>query len=252
MNLHIYKSKEELGEALAAWMCDLIKSTLKDQEFFTLVLSGGETPKILFKNLASPEFKDKINWSRVHIFWGDERVVPFNDERNNAKAAFEILIDNINIPANQVHIIRTNIEPVFAAKEYEKMLRNFFGNTTKSFDLVLLGMGDDGHTLSLFPGSSTIEEIEEKENWVHTVYNESQQMFRITLMPVIVNRATHIAFMVEGAKKATILKEVLEGKYKPDQLPAQVIKPAKGELHWFLDEAVAKELSKPNDKEWKK
>ncbi|MEO8414618.1 MAG: 6-phosphogluconolactonase [Ginsengibacter sp.] len=252
MNLHIYKSKEELGEALAAWMCDLVKSTLKNQEFFTLVLSGGETPKILFKILASAKFKDKINWNRVHIFWGDERVVPFNDERNNAKMAFAILIDNIDIPGNQVHIMRTNIEPIFAAQEYEKMLHNFFANTTKSFDLVLLGMGDDGHTLSLFPGSDTIEEINENENWVHTVYNELQQMFRITLMPVIVNRASHIVFMVEGAKKANTLKDVLEGKYKPDQLPAQRIKPAKGELHWFLDEAVAKELSKPYEKEQKK
>ena len=241
MKLHIYKNKEKLGEELAAWMCDLINSTLQNQEFFTLVLSGGETPKILFKKLASTEFKEKINWKRMHIFWGDERAVPFSDERNNAKMAFDLLIDHINIPAAQVHVMRTDIEPLFAAKEYEKILHTYFDNTVKSFDLVLLGMGDDGHTLSLFPGSAIIEE---NKNWVNAVYNEAQQMYRITLMPAIVNRASHIVFMVDGAKKTAILKLVIEGKYMPAKLPAQIIKPVNGELHWFLDEAAAKELSK--------
>ena len=242
MKLHIYKNKEKLSEELAAWMCDLINFTLQNQEFFTLVLSGGETPKILFKKLASAEFKEKINWKRVHIFWGDERAVPFSDERNNAKMAFDLLIDHINIPAVQVHVMRTDIEPLFAATEYEKILHIYFDNTVKSFDLVLLGMGDDGHTLSLFPGSAIIEE---NKNWVNAVYNEAQQMYRITLMPVIVNRASNVVFMVDGTKKTTILKQVIEGKYIPSKLPAQIIKPVNGELHWFLDETAAEELSKP-------
>ena len=186
MKFHIYKNKEELADELALWICDLINSTLQNQEFFTLVLSGGETPKILFKKLASPDFKEKINWKRIQIFWGDERVVPFNDERNNAKMAYDLLIDHVDIPASQVHVMRTDIEPVFAAKEYEKLLHHFFDNTDKSFDLVLLGMGDDGHTLSLFPDSPLING--ENENWVNAVYNEEQKMFRITLMPAIVNR----------------------------------------------------------------
>jgi 6-phosphogluconolactonase len=242
MNIQIFRNKEILSEELATWMCDLINSTLQNQEFFTLVLSGGETPKILFKKLASSEYKEKINWKRVHIFWGDERAVPFKDERNNAAMAFNILIDHIDIPAEQVHIMRTEIEPLFAAKEYDKILHNYFNNTSKSFDLVLLGMGDDGHTLSLFPGSAIIEE---HENWVNAVFNEEQQMYRITLMPVIVNRSSHITFMVDGSKKATILKQVIEGRYMPSKLPAQIINPVDGELYWFLDEAAAKELNKP-------
>ena len=120
------KIKKQLAEALAPWICDLINSTLQKQEFFTFVLSGGETPKILFKKLASAEYKEKINWKRIHIFWGDERVVPFNDERNNAKMAYDILINHLDIPASQVHVMRTDIEPVFAAKEYEKILHHLF------------------------------------------------------------------------------------------------------------------------------
>jgi 6-phosphogluconolactonase len=240
MKFHIYKNNEELSNELALWICDLINSTLQNQEFFTLVLSGGETPKKLFKKLASEYFKEKINWKRIQIFWGDERVVPFTDDRNNAKMAYEILIDHIDIPASQVHVMRTDIEPVFAAIEYEKILHTYFDNTTKSFDLVILGMGDDGHTLSLFPHSAVINE--ENKNWVNAVYNEAQQMYRITLMPVIVNHASNIVFMIDGKKKSTVLKKVIEGKYTPSELPAQIIKPINSELHWFLDENAAMEL----------
>jgi 6-phosphogluconolactonase len=241
MKFHIYKTAGQLGEELALWMCELINSTLQKQEFFTLALSGGETPKILFKRLATEDFKEKINWQRIQIFWGDERVVSFNDERNNAKVAHDLLIDHINIPTTQVHAMRTDIEPVFAAKEYDKLLHRFFDNIDKSFDLVILGMGDDGHTLSLFPKSVLFDE--ENENWVNAVYNDAQNMYRITLMPVIVNRASNIVFMIEGSKKSTVLKKVIEGKYSPSELPAQIIKPVAGELHWFIDEDAAKGLA---------
>ncbi|HEY5408483.1 MAG TPA: 6-phosphogluconolactonase [Ginsengibacter sp.] len=244
MKFHIYKNKEELSNELALWVCDLINITLQKQEFFTLVLSGGETPKSLFKKLASEDFKEKINWQKIQIFWGDERAVPFDDERNNAKMAYDILIDHVNIPPSQIHAMRTNIEPVFAAKEYEKTLHHFFDNTDKSFDLILLGMGDDGHTLSLFPNSPLINA--ENENWVTAVYNETQQMFRITLMPVIVNRASNITFMIEGKKKSAVLKKVVEGKYIPTEFPAQLIKPITGELYWFLDDDAAEDLNKFN------
>jgi len=240
MKFHILKNKEELADKLAQWIGKLVNTTLKEQEYFTLVLSGGETPKILFSKLAS-DYKEKIDWKRMQIFWADERVVPFKDERNNANAAFDILIHKIGIPSPQVHIMRTDIEPVFAAKEYDKKLHEYFNHTEKSFDLVLLGMGDDGHTLSLFPNSAILDD--ENKNWVNAVYNEQQQMYRITLMPIIVNRASHIAFMVDGDKKAATLKQVIEGEYNPMHFPAQIINPLKGELHWFLDEAAAKNLS---------
>jgi 6-phosphogluconolactonase len=229
-----------MSEQLASWIERLVQDTLKKQDLFTLVLSGGGTPKLLFQKLASDKYKDKIDWKRVHIFWGDERVVPFDDDRNNAKMAYDILINHIDVPAEQVHVMRTDIEPNFAAEEYEKILHQYFDNTPNSFDLVLLGMGDDGHTLSLFPGSTIIEE---REHWVNSVYNEQQKMYRITLMPAIVNKASNIAFMVDGAKKANVLQQVIEGPYTPMKLPAQIIKPVNGQLRWFLDKAVAKELN---------
>lgn len=240
MKLHIFKNKEEVSDKLASWICDIISQSLKDQEFFTLALSGGETPKLLYKKLASEEYRNKINWKRLRLFWGDERVVPFNDERNNAKVAYDVLIDHIDIPSSQVHIIRTDIEPNFAVDEYRKMLHTFFDNTTQSFDLVLLGMGDDGHTLSLFPDSPIIEE---HTHWVNAVFSKKQEMYRITLMPLLINRAAKIAFMVEGEKKSKVLQQVLEGNYDPEKYPAQIIKAPNGELHWFVDEAAAKDLN---------
>lgn len=239
MKLHIYKNKEELSKALASWMCEVIGDTLKEQEYFTLVLSGGSTPQLLYKTLISDDFKDKINWSRIHVFWGDERAVPYADDRNNAKMAHNLLLNHVDIPAANVHIMRTDIEPNFATDAYRKMLHDFFDNTSSTFDLVLLGMGDDGHTLSLFPGSTIIEE---HQHWVNSVYNSDQEMYRITLMPKIVNRAAKIAFMAEGEKKAKMLQQVLQGPYEPSNYPAQIIKPEDGELHWFVDEAAAQEL----------
>jgi 6-phosphogluconolactonase len=239
MKRHIFDNKEILSERLAQWICDLITKTLKNQEFFSLVLSGGDTPKLLYQKLASEKYKSQVNWSRINIFWGDERVVPYEDERNNARMAFDILLDQVNIPLGQVHKMRTDIETNFAVAEYRKLLHTFFDSTPNSFDLVLLGMGDDGHTLSLFPGSPIIDE---NVHWVNSVYNEKQKMYRITLMPLIVNKSTNIAFMVDGSKKAAVLKQVLEGAYMPQKLPSQLIKPITGQLHWFLDEDAAKEL----------
>ena len=240
MELHIFDDKETMSEQLASWIAHLVQDTLKNQDYFTLVLSGGGTPKLLFEKLASGEYKNKIDWKRVHIFWGDERAVPFDDDRNNAKMAYDILINHIDVPSGQVHIMRTDIEPKLAAEEYETILHQYFDKTSNSFDLVLLGMGDDGHTLSLFPGSPIIEE---HEHWVNSVYNQQQKMYRITLMPVVVNKASNIVFMVDGAKKANILQRVIEGPYIPLKLPAQIVKPSNGELSWFLDKAVAKELN---------
>jgi 6-phosphogluconolactonase len=240
MKLHIFKNKEEMSDHLAQWICDVITESLKTQEFFSLVLSGGETPKLLFKKLASAKFKEQINWKRIHIFWADERVVPFTDDRNNAKIAHDLLISHVDIPSEQVHIMRTDIEPNFSVDQYRKLLHTYFDHTPQSFDLVLLGMGDDGHTLSLFPDSPLIEE---HIHWVNAVFVKKQEMYRITLMPLLVNKASKIAFMVDGANKATVLQEVLEGEYMPTKLPSQMIKAPDGELHWFLDEAAAKNLN---------
>lgn len=239
MKLHVFDNKEILSDKLAEWICDLVAESLKEQQSFSMVLSGGETPKILYQKLASEKYKSRIDWTRVRIFWGDERVVPFTDERSNAKMAFDFLLNQVDVPASQIHIMRTDIEPNFSVAEYRNMLHTYFDSTHHSFDLVLLGMGDDGHTLSLFPGSQIVDD---NYHWVNSVYNEKQEMYRITLMPVIVNKARKIVFMVDGEKKAPVLKKVLEGAKKPSELPAQLIAPETGELHWFLDKDAAKNL----------
>jgi len=239
MVLHVFDNKELLSDNLAEWICDQAKATLQLRQYFSIVLSGGSTPKILYEKLASEKYKNQIDWNRVHVFWGDERVVPFSDERNNAKMAFDTLLNHVDIPKEQVHIMRTDIEPNIAAKEYAEMLRSFFQNKDFTFDLVLLGMGDDGHTLSLFPHSLILQDQSEP---VKAVYNEQQEMYRITLMPGIVNKSREIAFMVDGEKKAATLQKVLEGPYQPSVFPSQLISPQKGELHWFLDKEAAKDL----------
>ncbi|MEP7277950.1 MAG: 6-phosphogluconolactonase [Bacteroidota bacterium] len=242
MELHIYKDNDELSVEVAKWLVDYISATLKEQDKFTLVLSGGGTPHKLNTLLAASPYKEKIDWHKLHIFWGDERFVPFEDDRNNAKMAFDTLLDHVPVPTAQIHIMRTDIQPAEAAAAYEKILISYFPATvpvTTSFDLVLLGMGDDGHTLSLFPGTH-IMHLEDR--LTTSLFLKQQDMYRITLTAPIINKAARVAFLVSGPSKAAALKEVIEGDYNPDLYPSQVIKPVNGELYWFVDEAAAKLL----------
>ncbi|MDR3715668.1 MAG: 6-phosphogluconolactonase [Puia sp.] len=269
MQLHIYKDSQELSYAVADWITTLIGDTLKRQDRFTIALSGGSTPKALHKILASSPYREKIDWTKLHVFWGDERAVPFEDDRNNAKMAYDTLLDKVPVPASQIHVMRTDISPEESAAEYEKILHQYFpivANSSPdhsplttdysqpeapplttdrslftSFDLVLLGMGDDGHTLSLFPGTAVVHE---KKAWATAFFLKAQDMYRITLTKTIVNKAAHIAFLTTGAGKAHALREVLQGAYNPDLYPSQEIRPADGELHWFVDEAATGELKK--------
>ncbi len=267
MELHIYKDGETLSGEVAKWITSTIRDTLKKQGRFTIALSGGSTPKRLHQLLAAPPYKEQIDWSRMHIFWGDERAVPFEDDRNNAKMAYDTLLDLVPVPASQIHPMRTDIAPEQSAAAYEEILHRYFplppqtvnvpstlaaGDISPfpasnhgtaagitSFDLVLLGMGDDGHTLSLFPGTKVVHE---ESAWVKAFFLEAQDMYRITLTKTIVNRAARVAFLTTGAAKAHALKEVLKGAYNPDLYPSQEIKPEGGELHWFIDQAAAADL----------
>ncbi|MBS1564717.1 MAG: 6-phosphogluconolactonase, partial [Bacteroidetes bacterium] len=196
MELHLFDNADELANDSARWIADCISQTLKTQDRYTLVLSGGSTPKKLHTILAASPYKEQIDWSKLHIFWGDERAVPFDDVRNNAKMAFDTLLDKVPVPRNQIHIMDTKLDPESAATEYERVLRRYFDEEGATFDLVLLGMGDDGHTLSLFPGKPIIHE---EKKWAAAYYLKEQNMFRITLTAPIVNRAHKVAFLVTGA-----------------------------------------------------
>lgn len=237
--LHVYKTQDEVSNALAEWITQAIETTLQTQDRFTWVVTGGNSPKQLYELLAGEPYKSRVNWSKLHIFWGDERAVPYDDSRNNAKMTFEHLLSKVPVVAEQVHIMDTSLEPEAAAQAYEAILHQYFTAEGPSFDLVLNGMGDDGHTLSLFPHTAVIHE---KQTWVKAFYLEPQQMFRITLTAPIVNRAKKVAFLTFGQNKSNALFEVLKGASNPDQYPSQTIQPQSGELHWFVDAAAAEKL----------
>ena len=236
MQIFIAKDIDELSQQLADWIIEYIETILKKQDRFTWVLSGGNTPKKLYQLLSSEKYKNKIEWNKLHFFWGDERYVPFEDERNNAKMCFENLLDKVSIIKEQVHVMRTDIEPEQSAIEYEKILHAYFPNEDQSFDLVMLGMGNDGHVLSLFPGYDTVHE---KKYWVRYIYLKEQTMYRITLTAPIVNAAGRVVFITSGTDKAAALSHVLSHDYDPDLYPSQAIQPNNGELYWWIDEAAA-------------
>ena len=258
MQLIITKNIDELNWQFAEWMTGYINEVLMEHDRFTIVLSGGSTPKKLYQLLASNEFKEKIDWGRLHVFWGDERYVPLTDDRNNAKMAFDTLLNHVAIPKSQIHIMRTDIDAEESANEYERLLEEYFPEaaslelraasqelahssqlTARSFDLVLLGLGDNAHTLSLFPGE---EVVHENIRWVRSVFVKEVNMQRITLTAPVVNLSKRIALLVSGQGKADAVAHVLLNEYTPDMYPAQVIKPIDGELFWFLDEAAAANL----------
>ncbi len=239
MQLHLAKDPQQLSDNLAAFVSQYIQDVLQRQERFTFALSGGNTPKALYALLAKEPYLQMIDWHRVHFFWGDERAVPFEDARNNARMAYDVLLDKVNALPENIHVMRTDIDPEASAAAYEKTLHQYFSGKENTFDLVLLGMGDDGHTLSLFPG---LPIVHEKKAWVKAFWLQAQDMYRITLTAPVTNRASCVVFMATGEGKALTLQSVLNGAPDPDRFPSQLIRPENGELHWFVDEAAASAL----------
>jgi 6-phosphogluconolactonase len=236
MELHIEKDTKALSASLAEWLNNYIQQVLAKQDRFTFVLSGGSTPKALYALLAKSPYKESIPWEKLHFFWGDERAVPFEDSRNNAKMCYDELLDKVPVKAENIHIMRTDITPEESAAEYEKIVKTYFEGSETTFDFVLLGMGDDGHTLSLFPGT---EVIHVQNALATSFFLQAQDMYRITLTAPVVNNAACVAFLAAGAGKAEVLKQVLKGEKNVDLYPSQIIQPVKGQLHWFVDKAAA-------------
>lgn len=204
---------------------------------FRISLAGGSTPKALYSLLASEKYSGRISWDKVHLFWGDERCVPADHEESNYKMVSETLLSSVDIPAENIHRIKGEMGEA-AAADYEKTLAKSFkldGSGFPRFDLVLLGMGDDGHTASLFPGTPVLRE---EKAWACEVFVERLNSMRITLSPPVINSAAEILFLVSGAAKAPALREVLEGDLNSDLYPAQLLRTAQGKVTWLVDEAA--------------
>jgi 6-phosphogluconolactonase len=231
-----------LAEAAARHVVEQSLAAITARGRFSIALSGGSTPRDLHVRLANPPLVDQVDWSRVHVFFGDERCVPPEDERSNYRMAWETLLSKVPIPADHIHRMRGEVPPEIAAQDYERELREFFGDEPPSIDLILLGMGDNGHTASLFPGLTAVHE---QQRWVVSEYVAEVGMWRLTLTPVVLNLAREVLFLVAGAAKAAMLRRVLQGPYAPDELPAQVVRPRLGEVFWLVDAAAAAELSAP-------
>ncbi len=232
--IRVLSNPEALSRAAAALFVRRARTAIRRAGRFAVALSGGQTPRRAYEWLACPPFRDAVEWTRVHVFWGDERCVPFEDPRSNARMAHEALLDHVPIPRSQIHPIVCAGDPEAAAARYEAALRDFFGERPPRFDLIFLGLGEDGHTASLFPFSPALEE---QARWVAAV--EGPDIPRVTLTFPVLNQARWVVFMVAGANKAAILREVQKGPLDPRRWPAQGIRPAAGRLLWLVDRAAA-------------
>ena len=239
MSVEIFPSPKEMTEASAKLFAARAADAVSSRGRFTAALSGGKTPVALYSMLAKAPLVSQIPWARVLLFWGDERCVPPDHGDSNFRMTREFLLDHVPIPPANVHRMPGEMDPVEAAARYEKQLRDFFaphGEALPVFDFILLGLGEDGHTASLFPGTGAIRE---SARWVLGHYVDAQKGWRITLTPPVINAARTVVFIVAGAGKAAVLRDILEGPFRPDTLPAQIVRPDGGELHWMLDPDAA-------------
>jgi len=239
-DISVFAGADELARAVTEEFVELAATAIADRGRFAVALAGGSTPRAAYTLLASESFASRVDWSRVLFFWGDERCVPPDHPESNYRMAHEALLDHVPVPGQNVFRVLGEEEPVQAADTYEGELRTLFGGSIPRFDLVMLGMGGDGHTASLFPGTAAVHEA---VRWVMAHRVEKLDAWRVTFTPVILNAAANVLFAVSGAGKAHRLREVLEGPHRPDVLPAQVVKPSAGRLVWMVDEAAAAELS---------
>lgn len=232
--IRVVKDAAEIARDAAGYVVEAAAEAIELSGRFTIALSGGRTPKALFELLASDEFAEKIDWSNVEIYFGDERTVPPDHPDSNYRMAKEALLDHVMIPRTNVHRMKGELDPEAAAIEYGKMLKDRFGEDG-GLDLVLLGMGDDGHTASLFPGTEALTETKHRcvANFVPKL-----NTWRLTLTAPFLNRSREVLVMVEGAGKAARVQEVIEGPEDPDRLPIQMIAP-RAKYFWLMDVAAA-------------
>lgn len=235
-NLHVFPDNEAVAAAFAAWLVKWIKKQGK----VAIALSGGSTPKMLFRLLAE-EYEDEVNWEKVHLYWGDERCVPPDHEDSNYGMTQNLLLRHIDIPMANIHRVRGEDDPEQEAKRYSELIEAELKNEEgyPVFDLIILGMGSDGHTASIFPHQKEL--LMAKSSCAVTTHPGSGQK-RITLTGPVINRAKQVIFLVTGAGKKEKVREIIEEEGDWSSYPAAHVRPLSGKLDWFLDAAAAAEL----------
>lgn len=241
MKINIFKTVQELLMAVAEYFISVAQSSISSHGEFNVALSGGSSPKRLYEMLASPDFKHQVEWNKVNFFFGDERYVPADDPENNSLMVKKTLFDPLKIPSSNIFVINTLLSPEDAAKKYISTITDHFKDQPIRFDLILLGLGDNSHTASLFPYTSVLTD---RSASVKAVFLEQQNVYRITMTAPLINQARHIAFIVYGSAKAEAVHHVLENGHDEKKYPARLIHPMKGDLQWYLDEAAASHLKK--------
>lgn len=243
-DIRVYPDSQALTHAAAEHLIDQGALAIKARDRFTIALAGGSTPKALYSLLASPEYRTRLDWKKTEFFWGDERHVSPDHAESNFRMASETMLLPLAIGEKHIHRIHGELpQAQDAADQYEAQLRSLLGASALEIpriDLVLLGMGPDGHTASLFPGTGAVHE---SVRLVVAPWVEKFQTFRITMSPVLINQAHQVTFLINGSGKAEVLRAVQEGPYQPDVLPSQVVRPVSGELTWLLDQDAARNLS---------
>jgi 6-phosphogluconolactonase len=237
--IRVFNDYEALSQGAAEVFVELANQAITSNGCFKVVLSGGRTLHRLYETLTAEAFREKVRWDAVYVFWSDERCVLVDDPRSNAWMARRTLLDHVPVPESHLHRIHSGLPAALAALQYETELRNFFRGRPPVFDLILLGLGENAHTASLFPHTPVLDE---REHWVKDVYVAEQGMYRVTLTVPLINQANQVIFLVSGAENASALQDVLEGMYRPHDLPAQLVHPREVRSIWLVDKAAAHKL----------
>lgn len=240
MDLEIYKDEDDLISALAKVICDASEEAIAARGQFNFVLSGGNSPRKLYELLASKAYKKKIDWGKTYFFFGDERFVPKNDSQRNSLMAKKVLFDPLRIDASHIFNVDTTDSPEEAAQNYAETISAHFPKRRIEFDFILLGLGDNAHTASLFPNTSVLNDTQAT---IKSVFVKEVDMYRITMTAPLINQSNHIVFLVFGKDKADAVFHVLEDKSgSPTQFPARLIHSDERKVQWFLDTAAASRL----------
>ncbi len=240
--IQIYPTAEEVIFKAASLFISSAANAIDQYGFFSIALSGGSTPTPLYEFLAQDSSADNLAWNQIHFYWSDERPVPPDHPDSNFRQVYHSLLKPRRIPQENTHRIHGELDPIAAAQTYQQEILAGFNETPARFNLILLGMGSDGHTASLFPGTKAVTNPQQNE-WVTANYVPQHSSWRITFTPGLINAAEKVIFLVAGQSKAETLFNVLEGTYLPEQYPSQLIKPSFGNLSWLIDQEAGCLLS---------